>query len=55
VALQGDDNKAAADVAEVGKSLGVIVNDDQVNRFSVHSKAGKGKQATPVGSTEGEV
>jgi hypothetical protein len=55
VALQGDDSKAAADVAEIGKSLGVIVNVDQVNRFSVLSKAGKGKQSTPVGSTEGEV
>jgi hypothetical protein len=55
VALQGDDSKAAADVAEIGKSLGVIVNVDQVNRFSVLSKAGRGKQPTPVGSTEGEV
>jgi hypothetical protein len=55
VALQGDDGKAAADVAEVGKSLGVIVNADQVNRFSVLSKAGKGKQPTPICSTEGEV
>jgi hypothetical protein len=55
VALQGDDSKAAADVAEVWKSLGVFVNADQVNRFSVLSKAGKDKQSTPVCSTEGEV
>jgi hypothetical protein len=55
VALQGDYSKAAADVAEVGKSLGVFVNVDQVNRFRVLSRAGKGKQPTPVCSTEGEV
>jgi hypothetical protein len=55
VALQGDDSKAAVDVAEVGKSLGILVNVDQVNRFSVLSKAGKGKQSTLVGSTEGGV
>jgi hypothetical protein len=55
VALQGDDTKVAADVAEVGKSLGVFVNVDQVNRFRVLSRAGKGKQPTPVCSTEGEV
>jgi hypothetical protein len=55
VALQGDDTKAAADVAEVGKSLGVFVKADQVNMFSVLSKVGKGKQSTPVGSTGGTV
>jgi hypothetical protein len=55
VALQGDDSKAADDVAEVGKSLGVFVKADQMNMFSVLSKAGKGKQSIPVGSTEGRV
>jgi hypothetical protein len=55
VALQGDDTKVAADVAEVGKSLGVFVKTDQVNMFSVLSKAGKGKQPTPACSTGGEV
>jgi hypothetical protein len=55
VALQGDDRKAATDVAEVGRSLGVLVNADQVNKFSVLSKAGKGKQSSPVYLMEGEV
>jgi hypothetical protein len=55
VALQGDDSKAADDVAEVGKSLGVFVKADQMNMFSVLSKAGKDKQSIPVGSTEGRV
>jgi hypothetical protein len=55
VALQGDDSKAAADVAEVGKSVGVLVNADQLNKFSVLSKAGKGKQSSPVCLMEGEV
>ncbi|KAK2355343.1 hypothetical protein QL285_092762 [Trifolium repens] len=41
---------AAADVAEVGKSIGVLVKVDQTNRFSVLSKAGKDKQPTQVGS-----
>jgi hypothetical protein len=39
VTLQGDDAKAAADVAEVGKSLGVSITTDQVNMFGVLSKA----------------
>jgi hypothetical protein len=52
VTLQGDETKAADDVAEVGKSLGVSVTADQVNMFSVLSKAGKGKQLIPVCSTE---
>jgi hypothetical protein len=52
VAMQGDERKAAEDIVEVGKSLGVIVTVDQANRFNVLSKAGKGKQPTPVGSTE---
>jgi hypothetical protein len=43
VALQGDKSKVAEDVAEVGMSLGVFVKTDQVNMFSVLSKAGKGK------------
>jgi hypothetical protein len=45
VALQGDETRAADDVAEMGKSLGVFVTTDQVIRFSVLSKTGKGKQA----------
>jgi hypothetical protein len=50
VAMQGDESLAAADVAEVGKSIGVCVNVDQTNMFSVLSKAGKDKQPTQVGS-----
>jgi hypothetical protein len=48
--MQGDETMAAADVAEVGKSIGVLVKVDQTNRFSVLSKAGKDKQPTQVGS-----
>jgi seryl-tRNA(Sec) selenium transferase len=50
--MQGDEMKAAEDLAEVGKSLGVVVMVDQANRFNVLSRAGKGKQPTPVGSSE---
>ncbi|KAK2422982.1 hypothetical protein QL285_033470 [Trifolium repens] len=53
VALQGDERRVLDDVAKVGKSLGVFVKEDHVNRFSVLSKVGKGKQATPVSSTGG--
>jgi hypothetical protein len=49
--LQGDDKRAAADVAEVGKSLGVFVKADQENMFSALSKPGKNKQLAPVGSS----
>jgi hypothetical protein len=55
VAMQGDESRVAADVAEVGKSLGVFVKVEQANMFSVLSKAGKGKQSTQVGSKGGSV
>jgi hypothetical protein len=50
MAMQGSAKKAAADVAEVGKSLGVFVKADLSNMFSVLSKAGKGKHSTSVSS-----
>jgi hypothetical protein len=51
--MQGDETRAAADVAEVGRSLGVFVNPDQGNMFSVLSKARNCKQKTNAGPNGG--
>jgi hypothetical protein len=55
MAMQGNAEHAAADIAEVGKSLGVFVKADPANMFSVLSKAGKGKHSTSVSSQSGDV
>jgi hypothetical protein len=53
VALQGNAEKAADDILEVGKSLGVFVTGDKANMFSVLAKPAKGKPSTSQ-SLEGE-
>jgi hypothetical protein len=53
VALQGNAEKAADDILEVGKSLGVFVTGNKANMFSVLAKPAKGKPSTSQ-SLEGE-
>ncbi|MCI41961.1 hypothetical protein A2U01_0063195, partial [Trifolium medium] len=42
--MQGDDHVVVNDVWGIGKAIGVKFNGDNVNMFSVLSRAGKGKQ-----------
>jgi hypothetical protein len=48
--LQGSALKAANDIVEVGKSIGVFVKGDKANMFSALTKAGKGMPTTSVPS-----
>jgi hypothetical protein len=48
--LQGSALKAADDIVEVGKLIGVFVKGDKANMFSALTKVGKGKPTTPMPS-----